>query len=237
MVRGAHRRRPGAGFGMNHMKSMLNLGVLLRVLLDVVLISLSLLAAFLVRFVYAIAFEGPFPSGRVLLGNYLQHFAIALPLILVLSLLCFAYFGLYNRTRSYNWRAKAITVSKAVTVPYLLIPLTLFVIPDVFTLPRSVLFIGWAFTWATVLLARTWSTLWRHLMVQEGGSARAELRDERKVLLIGGAGYIGSALLPKLLHAGYKVRLLDVLLYGKEPLGQCIGHPALELVEGDFRQV
>lgn len=219
------------------MKARFNYGVMLRVLLDAVLLTFSLLAAFLIRFVYSIAFEGPIPSGSVLLGRYLQHFAITLPLLLPLGLLCFGNFGLYNRTRSYNWRAKALTVSKAVAVPYLLVPLTLFLLPEYFTLPRSVLFIGWGLTWATMLLARTWSTIWRHMMVQESGSVHAEIRDERKVLLIGGAGYIGSALLPKLLQGGYKVRLLDVFLYGREPLGEWANHPNLEISEGDFRQV
>src|SRR5258705_160557 len=36
----------------------------------------------------------------------------------------------------------------------------------------------------------------------------------RRVLVLGGAGYLGSALMPKLLAKGYKVRLLDSFVYG-----------------------
>jgi nucleoside-diphosphate-sugar epimerase len=55
------------------------------------------------------------------------------------------------------------------------------------------------------------------------------------VLLTGGAGYIGSVLLPKLLSAGHRVTCLDVLLFGREPLAGVIGHPGFELVAGDLR--
>ncbi len=59
----------------------------------------------------------------------------------------------------------------------------------------------------------------------------------RKVLLVGGAGYIGSALLPMLLEKGYHVRLLDLFLYGAEPIRDFLHHPSLEIMRADFRQV
>lgn len=59
----------------------------------------------------------------------------------------------------------------------------------------------------------------------------------QRILVVGGAGYIGSALLPKLLNQGYKVRLLDRLLFGTEPIAHLLDHPNLELTAGDFRQV
>ena len=59
----------------------------------------------------------------------------------------------------------------------------------------------------------------------------------RTVLVIGGAGYIGSALLPKLLQRGHRVRLLDRLFYGTEPLRAVVNHPQLEIVQADFRQL
>ena len=57
------------------------------------------------------------------------------------------------------------------------------------------------------------------------------------MLVIGGGGYIGSALLPKLLDSGYHVRLLDLLIFGDEPIQKILNHPRLEVRRGDFRHV
>ena len=38
-----------------------------------------------------------------------------------------------------------------------------------------------------------------------------------KVFVPGGAGYVGAVLVPSLLEAGYRVRVLDLYLYGGEP--------------------
>jgi len=74
---------------------------------------------------------------------------------------------------------------------------------------------------------------------QFGGIIKSEIfHEERKpVLLIGGAGYIGSGLLPKLLDSGYRVRLLDAFLYGDDPIARWKDHPNLEVVNADFRRV
>ncbi len=54
----------------------------------------------------------------------------------------------------------------------------------------------------------------------------------KKVLVTGGAGYVGAALIPRLLADGLTVRVLDLCLYGKDVLPR---DPHLELVEGDIR--
>jgi nucleoside-diphosphate-sugar epimerase len=55
------------------------------------------------------------------------------------------------------------------------------------------------------------------------------------VLVTGGAGYVGSALVPKLLAAGHGVTVLDLYLYGKGVLDDVRGHEKLREVEGDLR--
>jgi nucleoside-diphosphate-sugar epimerase len=55
------------------------------------------------------------------------------------------------------------------------------------------------------------------------------------VLVTGGGGYVGSALTPKLLDAGFHVRVLDLFLYGRDVLDAVRDHPHLELVTGDLR--
>ncbi|VTR93888.1 udp-glucose 4-epimerase : NAD-dependent epimerase/dehydratase OS=alpha proteobacterium BAL199 GN=BAL199_07303 PE=4 SV=1: Epimerase [Gemmata massiliana] len=57
------------------------------------------------------------------------------------------------------------------------------------------------------------------------------------VFVPGGAGYVGAVLVPALLDAGYRVRVLDLYLYGHEPLAPVRGHPNLEEVTGDVRDL
>jgi nucleoside-diphosphate-sugar epimerase len=56
-----------------------------------------------------------------------------------------------------------------------------------------------------------------------------------RVLVIGGAGYIGSSLVPRLLSAGHHVTVYDALFFGAEPLTSSNGHSRFTLVQGDIR--
>ena len=55
------------------------------------------------------------------------------------------------------------------------------------------------------------------------------------ILVTGGAGYIGSVLVPKLLYAGYNVTVLDNFMFGQASLAECCGFDAFEVVRGDCR--
>ena len=56
------------------------------------------------------------------------------------------------------------------------------------------------------------------------------------VLVTGGAGYIGSILVRRLLAAGHRVRVLDRLLFGPGSMRDLAGHPRFELRRGDCRR-
>lgn len=55
------------------------------------------------------------------------------------------------------------------------------------------------------------------------------------VLVTGGAGYVGAALVPKLLEHGYRVKVLDLYIYGNDVLDAVKDHPNLEQIQGDIR--
>ncbi len=57
----------------------------------------------------------------------------------------------------------------------------------------------------------------------------------KKVLVTGGAGYVGSVLVPRLLSKGYAVRVLDLYIYGGHTLDSVKGNPRLEQLKGDIR--
>src|SRR2546430_5957647 len=57
------------------------------------------------------------------------------------------------------------------------------------------------------------------------------------VLVTGGAGYIGSILVPALLEKGYAVTVVDNFMYGQDSLAAVCYHPHFSLVRGDVRSM
>lgn len=56
-----------------------------------------------------------------------------------------------------------------------------------------------------------------------------------RVLITGGAGYIGSVLTPVFLAAGYRVTVLDNFLFGQSSLLECCADPNFSIIRGDCR--
>ena len=55
------------------------------------------------------------------------------------------------------------------------------------------------------------------------------------ILVTGGAGYVGSALVPKLLEAGHGVTVLDLYLFGRDLFADLRGNAKFREVVGDIR--
>lgn len=59
--------------------------------------------------------------------------------------------------------------------------------------------------------------------------------ERRRVLIVGGAGYIGTPLTQGLLAAGYQVRCLDLMLYrNHQAVTSFLGHPDYDFLRGDL---
>lgn len=63
----------------------------------------------------------------------------------------------------------------------------------------------------------------------------SEQQKFKKVLITGGAGYVGSVLVPLLIKRGYSVKVLDLYLYGDDVLDEVKNNPRLEQIKGDIR--
>lgn len=61
-----------------------------------------------------------------------------------------------------------------------------------------------------------------------------EVLKDKVILVTGGAGYLGSTLVPFLLESGYQVRILDTFTYGESPLNAFRSHPKLTIVRDDI---
>jgi FlaA1/EpsC-like NDP-sugar epimerase len=217
-----------------------HMDTVVRIAADVIMVNIGLAIAMMSRYFVVIWVEGSVSPHEVLL-EYAGQFVDSFWILTIISIAVFYVSGFYTRGRFYQGHYKALVIAQAVSLSYLMFGFVALLAQGAIALPRSVFFIGWMVTAAVLIVSRLWSMLWR---MMEGTSVPQDRRRPvtkepkgKKILVIGGAGYIGSALLPKLLDRGHHVRLLDLFLFGKEPIVNVIGHPNLQIVQADFRHV
>ena len=56
-----------------------------------------------------------------------------------------------------------------------------------------------------------------------------------KILITGGAGYIGTTLVPLLIERGYKVTIVDNLMFGGDPIIPFFRYSNINFIKGDIR--
>ncbi|MBI2515845.1 MAG: NAD-dependent epimerase/dehydratase family protein [Opitutae bacterium] len=208
-----------------------------RVIADACVLVGAVALAVLLRLVWMIAVEGHSPelATEVSVGSFIWTTLILVPV----SIVTFSAFGFYTFGRSYESRYKVLTVLKGVAVASLIAALIVLLLRDNRDFSRGVLLLATAFAASALVLMRIGTRIWRELT---RGERRLLARTERprslqRVLVVGGAGYIGSALIPKLLVEGYYVRVFDRMIYGEEAIADYLQHPRVEIVRADFRQV
>jgi nucleoside-diphosphate-sugar epimerase len=210
----------------------------LRIVADTLLINIAVLVALAVRFFYHVGFEGELAGAEYnrIFWKYVAAFYESAWLLTLISLIIFYMSGFYTYGRAYTGRFKALVVAQAISLAYVLFGFLSFFLGGSLHLPRGAWILAWILSLVLLMSARLWSLLWADV-IQADRHLRSQRNRSRKILVIGGAGYIGSALLPKLLDKGYHVRLLDLLLYGPQPIQDWIDHPRLEILKADFRHV
>ena len=172
--------------------------------------------------VAALLFVAAFVPARISLRQ-----SAALGFAPVLFILWNGLAGLYTRFRIASWRRKAVVLvgtvgATSVSCLVLGAAMSGVVLWGLIVAPPVILaraFVAFPFT--------------RH------GSLVTTLVAHRHgpVVVLGGAGYIGCETVGLLLHRGYQVRILDRLMYGREPIAEFLGHPRFELIEGDVTDI
>ena len=217
----------------------INRAMVLRGLADAVLINVAVLTSIairLVKFVMTADTANEADYKNYLWNNIIGYRSCAIRLTLI-CLIVFSLSGFYSYGRTYRGRYKTLVVTHAVSLAYILYGFLSYFISGTGLQPGTYLY-AWFVSIVLLVGSRLWSSLWSNIVRAETHSFKQTDEDKaRKVLLVGGAGYIGSALLPMLLEKGYHVRLLDLFLYGAEPIRDFLHHPSLEIMRADFRQV
>jgi nucleoside-diphosphate-sugar epimerase len=164
------------------------------------------------------------------LSYYLPYFlctSLVFPLVFLLN-------GFYTKSRAYSGRYKMVVVMRGAGLGILSLLAVNYLFFRQNLVPRLALLIFAVLSIAVLTLTRLAKAL-----VTERYEIRAKDSSgtDGVVLVLGGAGYIGSSLVRKLLEAGRKVRVVDSLVYGDEPLRGVFGHPNLEMRIGDCRNI
>lgn len=93
--------------------------------------------------------------------------------------------------------------------------------------------IAWSFTF----FGSVFSRIWLYSYINTNPEPIRNNGKNKKVLVIGGGGYIGSSVVEQLLEKQYRVRVLDIFLFGEEPIAHLYNNKNLEILRGDFRKI
>lgn len=213
--------------------------VLIRVVADAVIVNTALLCAYIVFFFFFTekAYQDNILQG---LGSYYNIVLSEGVLLTAIALTVFSLSGFYTRGRSYQSRYKVLLIFQAVSLVYLIFGFLIYLFGDFLRpTPQRVVLLAWLLTLGATSFARLYSMFWRKGVIKEVQFLDLSHRGEshERVLVIGGAGYIGSVLCRKLLAEGHRVKVLDALLYGGEAIQALLSNKNFQFMEGDSRDI
>lgn len=169
---------------------------------------------------------------------YINYYINSFYTISLISLIIFYFYGFYTHTRSYRYKYKAWTIFKAVTLSYLVYTFLSYFILKYSFIPRGVTLLAWIMTLLTVGGTRlSKEVILKNFKIERKKNPLKSADRIRNILVVGGAGYIGSVLVKNLLNDNYNVRVLDSLMCGYQPLERYFDKSNFEFIKGDFRNV
>lgn len=207
-----------------------------RMAADFIIVHLSMIGALAISVVYQTAL-GNAVGARELTSNFAHYYTAFFWLLSPIFPLVFLLNGFYTHTRSYVGRHKTWAILRGVVLAIMVffgVNVTLF---GRSTVGRSVAVPFVVLAGIGLASARLLKTFFeRHFDVRRKNNLSVS-NERGRVLVIGGAGYLGSLLVERLLEGRCRVRVLDSLLYGDESLRPVKDHPDFELIVGDCRNI
>jgi nucleoside-diphosphate-sugar epimerase len=207
-----------------------------RLLADVVSLCAALFFAFSTYFMGYVVFWRRTPNLERIEAAFKVLYVQNILLLVFLGIVVFASFGFYTHTRAYQNRYKFVVAVNAVSLTFLAEVLIYSYVLRLGPVPRGVMLLAWLFSLPMIAGSR----LIKSHITKSYSIARKPTganRDIKNVLVIGGAGYIGSVLTRKLLEERYRVRVLDSLFFGDASVRDLLSDPNFELLRLDFRHV
>jgi nucleoside-diphosphate-sugar epimerase len=184
-----------------------------------------------------LALQGQHQKAAVRIAEAITYYTPSFVLLSLLFPFVFLLNGFYTRSRGYTGRYKKLVILRGVGFSMLLFLAANFIFFRRTLVPRSVLLVFSALAMLSLALSRLAKAALSDRFEIRPKNGRTNSPSESLVLVLGGAGYIGSVLVRKLLDGGRKVRVLDSLVYGDSALQDILGHPNLELRVGDCRKI
>ena len=205
---------------------------------DVVLLTAAFGTAYVLRLLHLLIYER---SGMSDHSSYIHDFVLKGTLIAIvfipLAIVGFYFSGFYTYGRSYSSKYKLLVIFRSVTLVFLAFGSFVYMFQWETLIPRAILPMSWAFSLGLLSSARVYSTVFKRAVRSEQAPEPRISTDSKFVLVIGGAGYIGSALIPRLLQEGLRVRCFDICLFGEDTVDGFSDDPNFELIKGDYRQI
>lgn len=213
----------------------------IRVVYDALMLNVAMILAIHIHYLsflfrqfqgFHFTFDFYFSQTTEDLALWQQYF---IPYTLI-SLIIFFAFGFYNTGRFRRFRERALYIFLGTLLASVSLLVLLFASLEARSFPRGVMFLFFSF----MLLFNAFPRVSKPVLLWSALKLKAPEPQNtvvRSVLVIGGAGYIGSLLIRHLLRLGYKVTILDAFFFGDKSIGDLKSHAALRIFRGDFRNI
>ena len=207
-----------------------------RIVADFTIVHLSMIIALAISVMYRIAM-GHGTDAQQFVGEFTEYYRAFFWLLSPIFPVIFLFNGFYTHSRSYLGKYKALVIVRGVIVAMMLFLTANFLLFGTEIIGRSVAVPFMIVAAFGLCSTRLFKALFeKHYDVKPRNDVFVRNRHSR-VLVVGGAGYIGSLLVERLLEMHYNVRVLDRLVYGDEALRPVKDNPDFELMVGDCRNI